>query len=191
MGKNVYSFLVVAIVFLGLAFNADFVKAKTSNSNSKKSTGVQNKKANRTKAKISKVRKKNIGKSKKSRGVASVSSKKTKLKKLRGSGPIPKQVWFKWMKGDLSSEMCEPGSYTLTCFGLKKKSCERAYESAIQTCWSRESARWRMSKVRPREEGVMMGYFLGQCAGKRIEGQFKRQKKKSNECNYMNQWMGR
>lgn len=120
-------------------------------------------------------------------------SKNNKFKRppMKGSGPIPKKVWFKWMKQDLSQEMCRDDSYLRTCFKMKKKSCVQAMKSEMNNCWSKQSIRWRQRKVKPRQEGVIMGRNLGQCTGVRIEKKFKKRKVKSDQCRYMGRWMGR
>jgi hypothetical protein len=110
---------------------------------------------------------------------------------IKGSGPIEKSQWFSWMKESLSAELCDDQSYLRTCFQLKQKKCQAQMAQQLNTCWGRESIRWKSQVIHPRKEGVVIGYHLGLCAGMRMESQNKMQKKKSDDCRYMNQWMGR
>lgn len=110
---------------------------------------------------------------------------------MPGSGPLPKQTWFSWLRSDLSEDMCRDGSYLRTCFSFNEKTCITAMQSELTTCWSRETIYLRQDQIRPRDEGVRVAYQIGQCAGSKIEKRFRQTKLKNQQCSEMQKWMGR
>ncbi len=162
--------------FLVLSFlmGTDFLQFPTADA---KVAKTQNRKSKKTR-------------SREKRKPASVQKTKKEIR-IPGAGPIPKKIWLSWYKKDLSQEMCEDQSYLRTCFPMSQKKCEKIMKREISTCWGREMIYWRQAKIRPRQEGVIMGYRLGQCAGTSIETKYKKHKFKNNQCKYMDEWMGK